>query len=71
MTHLILIDKRTFTTLSNKDRIQLSMHKSMCSACSLYEKQSKKMDQILKNNYYLDNTKNEKLKEKILKNFNQ
>ncbi len=65
-----LTEKKTFTKLSNKESIQLAMHKSMCGACSLYEKQSEKMDQLLKNDY-LDNTKNEKLKEKILKNLNQ
>jgi hypothetical protein len=35
-----LIEKKLHFKLSVKERIQLKMHKMMCSACSNYEKQS-------------------------------
>lgn len=35
-----LIEKKLHFTLTSRERIQLGMHKMMCNACSLYEKQS-------------------------------
>lgn len=67
-----LIEKRTFVGLSFKEKVQLSMHKSMCDACTAYEKQSKKIDELLKNSGEEDAEKitiqsNQQLKESILK----
>ncbi|MFO8000959.1 MAG: hypothetical protein R6U46_06940 [Marinilabilia sp.] len=42
-----LIEKKFHITLSFKERLQLKMHKSMCSACRLYEKQSSVLDKAL------------------------
>ncbi|MDZ7738089.1 MAG: hypothetical protein U5K32_03270 [Bacteroidales bacterium] len=39
-----LIEKKLNFRLSFKEKIQLKIHKSMCDACSLYEKQSEFMD---------------------------
>ncbi len=35
-----LIEKKLHVKLSVKERLQLKMHKMMCSACTNYEKQS-------------------------------
>lgn len=35
-----LIEKKFHFSLSARERLQLKIHKMMCSACSLYEKQS-------------------------------
>ena len=35
-----LIEKKFHIKLSFKERLQLSLHKMMCDACSAYEKQS-------------------------------
>ena len=35
-----LIEKKLHFHLSTKERLQLKMHKMMCTACTLYEKQS-------------------------------
>ncbi len=43
-----LIEKRLVGKLSAKERIQLSMHTSMCDACKSWEKQSKDLDNSLK-----------------------
>ena len=42
-----LIDKNAEVKLSWKECIQLKLHKSMCEACTAYEKQSKLIDKIL------------------------
>ena len=42
-----LIDKKAEVKLSWKENMQLTMHKSMCDACTAYEKQSKLIDKIL------------------------
>ena len=48
-----LIEKKFHVKLSFKEKLQLYMHKMMCDACSLYEKQSavleKGMDSYHKN----------------------
>jgi hypothetical protein len=42
-----LIEKKIHFKLSFKDKFQLKMHKSMCNACSLYEKQSDVLNEAL------------------------
>ena len=42
-----LIERKLNFKLSVKERIQLKMHKMMCSACTLYEKQSTFLEQGL------------------------
>ncbi|MDP4284017.1 MAG: hypothetical protein Q8891_06310 [Bacteroidota bacterium] len=67
-----LIEKGLLVRLSFREKIQLQLHKSMCNACTTYEKQSKKMDEILHKHIHDDSTdssgiiQNEELKEKIL-----
>lgn len=68
-----LIDKKLLMPISFKEKIQLNLHKSICDACTAYEKQSKKIDEILQKNLHVNHAdqvetiKNESLKEKILK----
>ncbi|MBI5371981.1 MAG: hypothetical protein HZA79_08140 [Sphingobacteriales bacterium] len=67
-----LIEKKAVTRLTFKEGLQLRLHKSMCDACTAYEKQSKKIDGLLRKHLADDQTsdtgtlKNEALKEKIL-----
>lgn len=67
-----LIEKRALVRLSFKEKVQLRMHKSMCDACTAYEKQSRKIDELLHKHIHdasPDNAailKNEALKEKII-----
>ena len=42
-----LIEKKIGFSLNSRERMQLFLHTSMCSACRSYEKQSKSLDQIL------------------------
>lgn len=67
-----LIEKRSVTNLSLKEKIQLRLHKSMCDACSNYEKHSLKIDHLLSSELKNDDSKtpvltNPELKEKIEK----
>ena len=39
-----MIEKKLHFKLSSKEKGQLRMHKMMCTACSLYEKQSALLD---------------------------
>ncbi len=41
------IEKRLHTKLSFKEKIQLKVHKSMCKACSNYEKQSILIEKVM------------------------
>ena len=43
-----LIEKKAEEKLSAIEEMQLSVHLSMCKACSSWKTQSKKLDQILK-----------------------
>jgi hypothetical protein len=43
-----LIDKKLLFRLSFKEKIQLRMHTSVCKACSRYQKQSQKLDHLIK-----------------------
>ncbi|MBI5858386.1 MAG: hypothetical protein HZB42_12150 [Sphingobacteriales bacterium] len=69
-----LIEKRTLVKLSFKEKVQLRMHKSMCDACTAYEMQSGKIDELLHkhiHNVSVDNAatlNNEALKETIINN---
>ncbi len=58
-----------------KEKVQLTLHKSMCDACTAYEKQSRKMDEILRqhnlHNEKADAVKNPELKEKISKSLDK
>lgn len=69
-----LIEKRLLIKLSFKEKVQLRLHKSMCDACTEYEKQSKKIDELLHEHIHdHSNDKapilhNEALKEKIIRN---
>ena len=69
-----LIEKRSLVRLTFKEKVQLHMHKSMCDACTTYEKQSKKIDELLHGHIHdaiIDKTailNNEVLKEKIINN---
>lgn len=68
-----LIEKKFLTKLSFKENLQLHLHKSICDACTAYEKQSKRIDEILQSNIHskhpedIETIKNTALKEKILK----
>ena len=64
-----LIEKKSVLPLSLKEKIQLYMHKSMCDACTSYEKQSKKIDELLHNHTHSEHGQaihNNELKEKII-----
>lgn len=42
-----LIEKRLHFKLSLAEKVQLKMHKAMCDACAVYEKQSNTLDKAL------------------------
>ena len=69
-----LIEKRSFVRLSNKEKIQLHLHKSMCDACTAYQKRSKKIDELLEIYIHSSSTnnsgsyQNHELKQKIINN---
>ncbi len=43
----MLIEKKLLVKLTFKEKVQLTMHKTMCDACTAYEQQSKELDNIL------------------------
>ena len=49
-----LIEKKLLTKLSFREKVQLKMHKSLCDACTAYEKQSKLMDELMCKRIYED-----------------
>ena len=69
-----LIEKKLLTKLSFREKVQLKMHKSLCDACTAYEKQSKLMDELLSKHLHNDDNsiesngivENEELKKKIM-----
>lgn len=69
-----LIEKRSLVELSFKEKIQLHLHKTMCDACTAYQKQSKKIDEVLERHIHTSDTnnsgtyQNQELKEKIINN---
>lgn len=44
-----LIEKKIYFGLFIKEKMRLTAHKSMCKACTNYEKQSQILDRALKN----------------------
>lgn len=68
----MLIEKKVLFGLSWKENIQLRLHKSMCDACTTYEKQSKLLDKLLhkhidgENFDHIPTSPNEPLKERII-----
>ncbi len=52
-----LIEKKMHFKLSIKEKIQLHIHKSMCEACRIYEKQSRFIDKGIAN--YIPDNKND------------
>lgn len=67
----MLIEKKLLVKLSFKEKVQLTLHKSMCDACYAYEKQSKVVDKLLLKHFTVletaDNTiENKSLKERII-----
>ncbi len=47
-----LIDKKSEVKLSLMENMQLAIHKTMCDACSAYEKQSILIDKALHNHIH-------------------
>jgi len=43
-----LIEKKLHTKLSIRENVQLKWHKSVCDACTIYEKQVVFLDEVLK-----------------------
>lgn len=68
-----LIEKKLITPLGFIENMQLKMHKTICNACTAYEKQSKKIDEVLNNHIQskgidqIEIIKNDNLKDKIIK----
>lgn len=60
-----LIEKNLRFKLSLSEKIRLAMHKSMCDACTNYEKQSKFLDDALFHSHQDTHHNNDKLKSKI------
>jgi len=67
-----LIELKSDTRLSFKDKIQLKMHLMMCKACYAYEKQSAKLNKVLGLHFNANTiieseiVENKELKEKII-----
>ena len=65
-----LIEKKLLVRLYFKENVQLHMHKSMCSACTAYEQQSKKIDELfhqhLNGDHKTISSLNDRLKQKII-----
>lgn len=47
-----LIDKRSVARLTWLETIRLHFHKSLCDACTSYEKQGRLMDEILHEHFH-------------------
>ena len=63
-----LIEKKLHFELTVKGKIQLQLHKMMCDACSMYEKQSKIIEEGIKKHMHgvpSEKGDTEKLKEQI------
>lgn len=67
-----LIEKRSVTPLSFSESVRLRIHKSVCDACTAYEKQSRSIEALL--NKQLSDpdeqtvVSNPELKDRILRN---
>jgi hypothetical protein len=70
-----LIEKRSVVGLSNRERIQLKMHTSMCRACKAYEGQSQAidlaLDEFTKAQEQHSLTLSEEARSRILKNLGE
>lgn len=72
-----LIEKKTLVGLSFREKVQLNIHKSMCEACTAYEKQSLKIDELVQKHIQAEGSasgntvSNPQLKEKIINNLQQ
>lgn len=67
-----LMDKYPPVKLSIREKVMLKVHKSMCDACTNYEKQSKFLNELLSKQIFIhseDNIptiENRKLREQII-----
>lgn len=67
-----LIEKKSLIGISFKEKIQLRMHKSICDACTAYEKESLWLDKMLRqhvSDHHEENitlVENKDLKENII-----
>ncbi|MAE07864.1 MAG: hypothetical protein CL661_03790 [Bacteroidetes bacterium] len=52
-----LLEKKLYFKLSLKEKLQLRMHKSMCEACSNYQKQSILIEKAIAKQENLENQK--------------
>ena len=68
-----LIEKKFHFKLSFRERLQLKMHKSICKACSMYEKQSSVLHEALMRPdiWNGEETDLEGFKKEILKNLDK
>lgn len=67
-----LIEKQFMVKLTLKERVQLNLHKSICDACTAYEKQSRLLNDLLKKQAsvtpdQMTQQENEALKANLLK----
>lgn len=64
-----LIEKKLFSKLTLIEKIQLTMHTSMCDVCKSWKKQSEELDHSLKNHFHYhppkDESKQESLSEEV------
>lgn len=60
-----LIEKKLRFKLSLSEKIRLTMHKSMCDACTNYEKQSKFLDDAIFRSHQESHHNTDELKSKI------
>ncbi|WP_153631414.1 hypothetical protein [Prolixibacter sp. SD074] len=63
-----LIEKKLQVRLTMREKMQLEMHKMMCDACTMYEKQSEFIEEGIKKHFNdrpAEITDTEKLKEQI------
>lgn len=66
-----LIEKRSVTPLSITESVRLRIHKTVCDACTAYEKQSRTIDTLLNKQIVESDGKtvsNQDLKDRILQN---
>lgn len=63
----MLIEKKQLVKLSFKEKFQLTLHKSMCDACTNYEKQSIAIEKILYKHFNENGATSNEIKNKTLK----
>lgn len=67
-----LMEKKIFVGLTSKEKINLFFHKSMCDACTAYQKQTILMEKLLfkhihsNNEEHITESENKDLKERII-----